>query len=43
VKLLPPIVWLTFLSIPLLTLAYLPIKYKNVNKSLFFNKIKRAQ
>lgn len=28
VKILPPIVWLFLLSIPLLTLAYLPIKYK---------------
>lgn len=32
VKLLPPVVWLLLLSIPLLTLAYLPIKHKiNVN------------
>lgn len=29
VKLLPPLVWLILLSIPLLILAYLPIKYKN--------------
>lgn len=28
VKLLPPIIWLILLSIPLLILAYLPIKYK---------------
>jgi len=42
VKLLPPIVWLTLLSIPLLTLAYLPIKYKNVDKSIFFNNIKKS-
>lgn len=28
VKICPPIVWLLLLSIPLLTLAYLPIKYK---------------
>lgn len=42
VKLLPPIVWLTLLSIPLLTLAYLPIKYKNVDKTIFFNNIKKS-
>lgn len=29
VKLLPPLVWLILLSIPLLILAYLPIKYKS--------------
>lgn len=29
VKFMPPIVWLMILSIPLLTIAYLPIKYKN--------------
>lgn len=29
VKLLPPLVWLILLSIPLLILAYLPVKYKN--------------
>jgi len=29
VKYLPPIVWLVFLSIPLLSLAYLPIKHFN--------------
>lgn len=29
VKLLPPLVWLILLSIPLLIIAYLPIKYKN--------------
>ena len=29
VKALPPLVWLILLSIPLLALAYLPIKHKN--------------
>lgn len=29
IRMLPPIVWLFLLSIPLLLLAYLPIKYKN--------------
>lgn len=31
-KIFPPIVWLLLLSIPLLTLAYLPIKYNNDKK-----------
>lgn len=29
VRLLPPLVWLILLSVPLLTLAYLPIKFKH--------------
>lgn len=29
IKIMPPIVWLLLLSIPLLSLAYLPIKHKN--------------
>ena len=32
VKLLPPLVWLILLGIPLLYLAYLPIKHKNSKK-----------
>lgn len=34
VKLLPPIVWLLLLSVPLLALAYLPIKHKNKKEKL---------
>ena len=29
IKLLPPVIWLIILGIPLLSLAYLPVKYKN--------------
>lgn len=32
IKMFPPIVWLLLLSIPLLILAYLPVKYKNIDK-----------
>jgi len=34
VKLFPPIVWLLLLSVPLLLLAYLPIKHKNRQEDL---------
>jgi len=34
IKLLPPLFWLLLLSIPLLTLAYLPVKYHKNDKKI---------
>jgi len=32
INIMPPLIWLLLLSVPLLILAYLPIKFKNSNK-----------